>query len=168
VKGLRLSCEILQTSRVLKISVLFRKHINPQDLRISQPSAQPASFAKLPTELRIQIWRYCIPGPCIIELMWDSKKRRYYSSTEESTILRCCHEARNEILKHYSLLAMEAGVTSPTRRNSALTSTSNAIPYICLAGAPRRVEEGGTSLLMGWCNLKPKCYREIAMVGTRS
>ena len=70
------------------------------------------NFSKLPTELRLKIWRHCLPKPRAIviytkHLDWDDSGRRvirYHSSKPHPTILAVNRESRNEALNFYIMI----------------------------------------------------------------
>lgn len=60
-------------------------------------------FPKLPTELRLMIWRAARPGPRTIELKWRNDIGRWTSIAKPPVILQVNAESREEALKHYQL-----------------------------------------------------------------
>lgn len=75
-------------------------------------------FSKLPTELRVMIWREVLPGPRLVEANFQFEDNVYrfgsapmycMSRTSPPALLSVCYESREEALKKYSLcFAMEA------------------------------------------------------------
>lgn len=76
-------------------------------------SLKPATFTlfpELPSELRLKIWRFCVPGPRTVGVQYKMKrdyfdgKRKFNflgwrSSDPIPVILQICHESRSEALK---------------------------------------------------------------------
>jgi hypothetical protein len=69
-------------------------------------------FSKLPTELRIAVWRLALPGPRILDIFkvkddcdksWDHGFTRYKSFRLSPTLLAVCHESRKVTLKSYTV-----------------------------------------------------------------
>ncbi|KAI0383139.1 hypothetical protein F5Y04DRAFT_287670 [Hypomontagnella monticulosa] len=64
-------------------------------------------FARLPIELRAEIWTYNLPGPRIIEIKCSKNRNKstaYRSSSPVPANLHVCNESRSEALKRYRLL----------------------------------------------------------------
>lgn len=62
-------------------------------------------FPKLPHELRLEIWRFALPPPRVVELRPTGRagKRRFWiTDTSPPVLLRVCHEAREVALGSYS------------------------------------------------------------------
>lgn len=75
----------------------------------STPSPETDQFPlmMLPPELRRQIWKFCLPGPRIIEADDDlsySPEWKFKSSAEDLAILYVCIESRCVALEHYQPL----------------------------------------------------------------
>lgn len=66
-------------------------------------------FPKLPAELRLRIWRYCLPGPCnvFLERLMPQEDLRDLGPTRygmRPITLSINHESRHETLKHYYIM----------------------------------------------------------------
>lgn len=71
-------------------------------------------FPKLPTEIRLMIWDFCLPGPRVVDVKIRRcffrastrkvfKLPRFISSLDHPAILHICSESRLLALKHYKL-----------------------------------------------------------------
>jgi hypothetical protein len=60
-------------------------------------------FPELPTEIRLQIWRHCLPGPRAVEVDYGHGSEFLYSEYPPPIALHICRESRIEALKHYEL-----------------------------------------------------------------
>ena len=62
-------------------------------------------FPKLPTELRLKIWKYALPGPRVVPLCTSRSLRRRQKpccvTNALITIRRACHEALDVVNKNY-------------------------------------------------------------------
>lgn len=88
------------------------------------PSALPAApprrlrrfklFPKLPVEIRVMIWRLCLPGPRVVDIRMRKKSipttigeilgvSRFISSVDHPVILHVCSESRSIARQHYRL-----------------------------------------------------------------
>jgi hypothetical protein len=62
-----------------------------------------ALFPKLPTEIRIKIWRFAISVPRIVEVIFNDHWQ--CKNTNPPPLLSTCAESRHESLKAYSTIA---------------------------------------------------------------
>jgi hypothetical protein len=58
-------------------------------------------FAKLPSELRLRIWKFSLPGPRCLELWYHERYKQYQAPAILPQALQVCNESRQEALKHY-------------------------------------------------------------------
>ncbi|CZR55174.1 uncharacterized protein PAC_05060 [Phialocephala subalpina] len=68
-------------------------------------------FGKLPIELRLKIWDECMPGPRVIEVLWN-EARGYYATIGTPAILHACTESRGHTLKEYTSMVVDQRVHS--------------------------------------------------------
>lgn len=73
-------------------------------------------FPRLPTELRLKIWRAATSLPRVIELLWNSKCCSLCSRSTCSTLLQVCQEYRNELINSYHELQFGQGSTPRPHR----------------------------------------------------
>jgi len=69
-------------------------------------------FSKLPAEIRLKIWREALPGPRVVDVLYDSSKDGRAGKVKEINVLRTnqpppsmlhvCHESMQETLRIYS------------------------------------------------------------------
>jgi len=71
---------------------------------VIQPLTEFHLFPKLPIELRRMIWRHCLPGPRLVELLYDEDIGACTSSAPLPTCLWICSESRKEVKLFYRLL----------------------------------------------------------------
>lgn len=85
-------------------------------------------FPKLPTEIRLMIWYFCLPGPRVVDVTLRRKATptitgelldysRFISSVWRPMILRVCSESRKLARQHYKLAFSKSTKTerSPAR-----------------------------------------------------
>jgi hypothetical protein len=85
-------------------------------------------FPKLPTEIRLMIWYFCLPGPRVVDVTLRRKATptitgelldysRFISSVWLPMILRVCSESRKVARQHYKLAFSKSTKTesSPAR-----------------------------------------------------
>lgn len=82
---------------------------------VSNDAASFELFPKLPTEIRLKIWKLALPGPrivkvrpCSVKFMeelaaGDMTKHTFVSPTKAPSILFVCGESRKEAMKTYQL-----------------------------------------------------------------
>ena len=70
-------------------------------------------FEKLPSELRIKIWKCILPGPRVVSVRFNRGAQQYTSSTAPPILLRTCPESRAVTLEAYTNL-----ILSPTYASS--------------------------------------------------
>jgi len=58
-------------------------------------------FLKLPTELRQIIWRHALPGPRLVELLYDEDTGACTSRCPTPIVLWICSESRREAMRFY-------------------------------------------------------------------
>jgi hypothetical protein len=97
-------------------------------------------FSKLPTEIRLQIWKEAMPGPRVVEvyLIEDQSQydgKTYYvadpaSRTPAPTILHINHESRREGLKIYSRIFSRSRLPPGQGRKPIYFDPANDIPYL--------------------------------------
>ncbi|OBT69552.1 hypothetical protein VE03_01110 [Pseudogymnoascus sp. 23342-1-I1] len=86
------------------------------------PAKQPKSlnlksfelFPQLPTELRLMVWEFCLPGPRVVDIRMCRKSiptstgelldvSRFISSVDHPVMLHVCSESRRLARQHYRL-----------------------------------------------------------------
>jgi len=83
------------------------EHDTPPSLTDMAAVSEPALvksftlFPLLPTELRLKVWKFTLPGPRILELRYDKKHAEFISVARLPRALFICKESREETLKHY-------------------------------------------------------------------
>ncbi|KAG0650140.1 hypothetical protein D0Z07_2902 [Hyphodiscus hymeniophilus] len=76
-------------------------------------AARPSiNFENLPSELRIKIWKYMLPGPRVVSVRFDRGAKEYTSSTAPPILLRTCPESRTVALEMYTNLVLSPKYTS--------------------------------------------------------
>jgi hypothetical protein len=60
-------------------------------------------FLELPKEIRLQIWKHCLPGPRAVEVCYGQNSEFLESKYPPPIALHICRESRAEALKHYEL-----------------------------------------------------------------
>lgn len=70
---------------------------------VPQVLSEFAPFPKLPLEIRRNIWVYALPGPRIINLLYDEVKEDCWSVASIPETLHVCQESRIEALRYYIL-----------------------------------------------------------------
>lgn len=65
-------------------------------------------FPELPTEIRLKIWKHCLPGPRAVEVDYGEHSEFLSSKYPPPIALHICRESRAEALKHYEL-AFDSG-----------------------------------------------------------
>jgi hypothetical protein len=63
-------------------------------------------FEQLPSELRIKIWKFVLPGPRVVSVRFNRGAQQYTSSTTPPILLRACPESRNLALETYTNLIL--------------------------------------------------------------
>jgi hypothetical protein len=62
-------------------------------------------FPKLPTELRLKIWKHALPGPRVVEIEWSPNTREWFcpfeSQSKRSSLSRTNRESREVFHKNY-------------------------------------------------------------------
>jgi len=97
-------------------------------------------FSRLPTEIRLQIWKEAMPGPRVVEvyLIEDQSQydgKTYYvahpaSRTPTPTILHINHESRREGLKIYSRIFSRSRLPPDHGLKPIYFDPANDIPYL--------------------------------------
>ncbi|RDW84924.1 hypothetical protein BP6252_02514 [Coleophoma cylindrospora] len=85
----------------------------PETETTTPRSARFHLFAQLPTELRLKIWKHCLPGPRILKISYNASLREYTSSTRAPVTLSINQEARAQTLLTYNSLALTTPRTAP-------------------------------------------------------
>jgi hypothetical protein len=70
------------------------------------PSPTFTIFEKLPSELRIKIWKCILPGPRVVSVRFNRGAKQYTSSTAPPILLRTCPESRAVTLETYTNLIL--------------------------------------------------------------
>ncbi|OBT80025.1 hypothetical protein VF21_01189 [Pseudogymnoascus sp. 05NY08] len=81
---------------------------------VKQQTERFKFFPKLPTEIRLMVWDFCLPGPRVVDVRMrrrfvrvSTRKvfnfPRFISSLDHPVILHICSESRSLALKHYEL-----------------------------------------------------------------
>jgi len=60
-------------------------------------------FPELPTEIRLKIWKYCLPAPRALEVDYGECSDFLHCKYPPPIALQICRESRAEALKHYEL-----------------------------------------------------------------
>ncbi|ELR07779.1 hypothetical protein VC83_01113 [Pseudogymnoascus destructans] len=71
-------------------------------------------FPNLPSEIRLMVWNFCLPGPRVLDVKMRriffrastgkvTNSPRFMSSLDHPVILHICSESRSVALKHYTL-----------------------------------------------------------------
>ncbi|OBT46038.1 hypothetical protein VE00_03713 [Pseudogymnoascus sp. WSF 3629] len=92
----------------------------PTDIPLKPPAKQPKTlrkfkvFSKLPIEIRLMIWTFCLPPPRVVDIRMRRKSiptstgeildvGRFVSSVDHPIILHVCSESRRLARQHYKL-----------------------------------------------------------------
>jgi hypothetical protein len=66
-------------------------------------------FPRLPIELRQEIWRYILPEARVVEIRWNEKTNKYFTTAtlSDEPIFKTCRDSRNYALSKYTLLEFQ-------------------------------------------------------------
>src|SRR5277367_5050976 len=96
--------EITASSQPIPLSSEAERISVSNDDASAASSAQSfPRFLELPSEIRLNIWKYCLPGPRAVELEYGERAELLYSKYPPPITLSICRESRTEALKHYEL-----------------------------------------------------------------
>jgi len=70
----------------------------------SEPQFHP--FPRLPSELRIKIWKYTFPEPRVVPVRYNRAVQQYTSTSEPPALLHVCAESRSLFLDTYTNLIL--------------------------------------------------------------
>lgn len=88
--------------------------------RLMQSAAQEPSFhsfSKLPIEIRLEIWKNILPGPRLIQVHYDVRVGKFWTTTPSPAKLLVCSESRYEMLKEWPLRFATRGHSPLVRAN---------------------------------------------------
>lgn len=63
-------------------------------------------FSSLPSELRIKIWKYLVPGPRVVPVRYNFRTSQYTSTSAPPALLHACHESRTIFLSSHNKLTL--------------------------------------------------------------
>jgi hypothetical protein len=66
------------------------------------PSPVFTHFTRLPSELRIKIWKSCFPEPRVVPVRYNCTAKQYTSTTPPLALLHVCSESRSLLLSTYT------------------------------------------------------------------
>jgi len=66
------------------------------------PPAIFTLFTKLPSELRIKIWKFCFPEPRVVSVRYNRTANQYTSNTAPPALLHASSESRSLFLSTYT------------------------------------------------------------------
>jgi hypothetical protein len=81
----------------------MESNMESNQLTLPSQAGQMFPFRRLPTEVRLMVWRMALPDPRAVELRTSQRHKGYYTTARNPSLFYVNQEARNEALRFYTL-----------------------------------------------------------------
>jgi hypothetical protein len=108
------------------------QQLSSQHIRIVAGKASFSLFKKLPPELPLKIWELNLPGTRVVEVHYDVRMGKFWTTNPSPANLQVCRESRYEMLKKWPLRFATCG-------HPPMVHTNFDIDTIHLSWAPLRL-----------------------------